>query len=410
MVLSVLEQEELHIILDFRHYESAYGALAFNAVSRPKWTWSIATSIGFLGACETARRASQRLKAVEWSHPIGQGIQNRHVKLLDELHSSPMLEELHVSERALDLESSLSQYSSNAPQICRLVTTLPLLRRVRIEGADLTAEFLKILPNLTMLHDLSIYSVYRRVFHQGCDELDGEMQPTDPMPWLQLPNLKKLDLKFVCKHFTMPQLIPKGLIALRIEFYGSLADEHLTPEDLDWLALNCPDLERLELDIGSLESPESYAEMLVKLGQFRKLRTLRLFPTYWRKGKLLPHPFKAEQSLGSSVDIFARLRRLCSNLQTLIISISFGEYPFDIVSRMWLVNRPSKFVLRNVGAKDDILVRWGYAAHDEMYETLFRGEEVVSDSRAVISSEHGFFDDLNENWILEHHELHRRTV
>lgn len=288
----------------------------FDATEISKSTWSIAAGIGNQGAIEACRSLSSRLRALQWAYPTNASVRDSHIHLLNELRSSPLLEELHVSERILDLNEHFARSVSCATQICGLVPTLPLLKRIRIEGNDLCKKFLVIIPRLVALQDLSIYSVYRRVFHKTCDLEDAtipEPKSTVDMPWLKLPNLRKLDLRFVCKHFNMEQIIPKGLTSLRIEFYG--AEERMTPEDMDWLVQHCPNLEQLELDMGLMENSNFQAnrsedstnasslffnmvnasshflKMIERLKDLRHLRTLRLFPSYWFNGKLLSHPF-----------------------------------------------------------------------------------------------------------------------
>lgn len=395
----------------------------FDANEHPNSNWSVAAGTGHQGAIDACRSISSRLRALQWAHPVNRLTRATHIQLLDELHCSPLLEELHVSERILDLDEHFARSISCATQICGLISTLPHLQRIRIEGNDLTKEFLLILPNLIKLHDLSMYSVYRRVFHESCDLEDAtnpNPQSTVDMPWLKLPNLRKLDLRFVCKHFNVAQIIPQGLTSLRIEFYG--AEERMTPEDMDWLVQRCPNLEQLELDIGLMEDSNFHQtvphdpatatshilKMMERLRGLRRLKTLRFFPSYWFNGKLLPHPFAGSvDSVASAVRVFRLLRSICPGLQILIISISFGEYPFDVVPRMSLKTRPRKFMLRNIGYQDGVLVQWGYGADTKVFESVYNGEMELSDLRVIPVSPKSFFDDLSDGWILPHYELDR---
>lgn len=395
----------------------------FEAGEHLNTTWSIACGTGHEGAIEACRNATGRLKALQWAHPTNRLTRDSHIKLLDDLHSSPLLEELHVSERILDLDEHFARNISSATQICNLVSTLPHLKRIRIEGNDLAKEFSLILPSLVTLEDLSIYSVYRRVFHETCD-LEDATNPnphlTVDMPWLKLPRLRKLDLRFVCKHFGIEQLIPPGLTALRAEFYG--AEERMTPEDMDWLVQYCPHLEQLELDMGLMEAsnfqatvPETstatssrFRAMIGKLKGFRRLKILRLFPSYWFNGKLLSHPFiGSTENVTSAVRVFRLIRSICPSIHNLTISISFGEYPFDVVPRMSLDTRPMKFVLRSVGEQDDVLVHAGYGANTELLELVYRGETALLDVKVIPTLPKDFFDDLSDGWILPHYELDR---
>lgn len=421
--LRALAPANLHINMEYRNHDSPGTVTMFSPTDVINNTWAVTCTNGHQGAIDVAREVSKHLRALQWAFPTNKLARDSHVQLLEDLHSAPILEELHISERILDLNERFSRSGTCAPQICELISRLLCLRRCRIEGSILTGHFLNILPSLLLLQDLSIYSVYRRVFHPACDLEDAEREEPDStvdMPWLKLPNLRKFDLRYICKHFTMGQLIPDGLTALRIEFFGG--EERINPGDLGWLVQHCPKLERLELDMGSLvdfndnqaklsESSSAastqLSDMFRKLRGFRHLRTLRLFPSYWFRQKLLSNPFADDDGVASSIKIFSQLRSECSSLRTLIICISFGEYPFDIVPRMSLSIRPVKYVLRAIGAHDDVLVRWGYGASDEIYEVAYQGDTALPGSKTILVSAKSFFDDLSSDWLLPHYELER---
>lgn len=426
-ILEALNGTSARVILDYRHHSFAGlgRPVDFSKLSRDI-TWGISCEEMHDGT-DLARSASAQVKAFHWSYPArtayrDDSVLGPYVELLNHLQFCPLLEELHLSEAYLDSMEFPPPLASFSSEICGLSQTLPLLRRLHIEGSILTECFLKILPTLNALEDLSIYSIFKRAFHKGCDDEDAGVEPASTMPWLELPKLRKLELKFVCKHFTMGQLIPKGLVALRIEFYG--IEDRLMRNDLEWLARHCPGLERLELDAdispksrfpvgASLEPSNNLAEgasVLSQLQRFRKLRTLRLFASYWRNGKLLPHPFESEKSILTTVTAFLYLRSKCPDLNLFIITISSGEYPFDVVSRMSLTKRPAKFVLRNVGGRDDTLIRWGYAGHCELYEIIYKGQTAMPSFTQVSCSREDFFDDLHEDWILPQCEIHTATV
>lgn len=385
-------------------------------------TWAVTCSNGHQGAIEVARGVCSRLKAIQWSYPTNRLARDDHIGLLKHLKSATMLQELHLSEKVLDLNEDYARNPTCSPQLCDFMSTLPNLRRCRIEGNDLTKDFLAILPNLSLLEDLSIYSVYRRVFHAACDLKEAEgaaPESTVDMPWLKLPKLRSLDLRYICKHFNLSQLVPPGLKALRIEFFGR--DERVGLQDLDWLIHNCAGLERLELDLGSLvdfdpqakvleasskPSPSSHLlSLLRKLCGFRRLRILRLFPTYWHQEKLLSNPFANDSGVASAVKVFSEIRSVGSNICTMIICISFGEYPFGIVPRMSLSTRPIKYLVRAVDDCKTTVVRWSYAASDECFEMPYEGDTALSSFRTISVSPKTFFDDLDHDWILPHYEL-----
>jgi len=348
-----------------------------------------------------------KLRALNLVSPFPEN-SSAYDQLLSNLRGAKALEELHISEKVVD-SGLFPHLQSHAQQCSLLVSSLPRLRRLRVEGSQLTKETLKMLSGMTTLEDLSIYSSYRAAFHPSCTEHSPVSNNADEMPWVQLPKLRKLDLRFVCQHFTIQQLIPPGLRALRIEFYGG--NEHFKPEDMDWLAQQCPQMERLELDIGDLNdilSIENGLPMDTEVSRnfaclrgFRRLRVLRLLPSYWNEGNLRPHPLPRPSW---PVPFFRHLQLSCLSLRTLIICISFGDYPFDVIQRMSVETRPIKFVVRSFGVHDELVARYGHADVAEMMQMTYRAGHPVGCPSIMSVPTTSYFDDLGEDWIIAHQE------
>ena len=299
-------------------------------------------------------------------------------------------------------------------RICGAIAAISSLRRLRIDGVTLCRDMIDVLPQLRELEHLSIYSRFRATFHKGCDSEDTPTEPTVSMSWLELPKLKTLDLRFLCGHFKVEQIVPKGLTGLRVEFYG--AHEGFTARDLDWLSCHSPLLERLELDIGELDDifedtedlkDRSLAcnetrELFRCLQHFGRLRTLRLCPTYWRDGKMQRIPMLNRDRV---VHIFWRLRNSCPSLQMLIVCISWGEYPVDIVPRMGVSQRPMKLTVKDIGVEGQVALRCGYACVAEVEQQLYQDCESIGDSTIVPVPGREFFDDLENSWTFRQYEI-----
>lgn len=396
--------QKLDIIFDSRFLTDLVWRMPLHG---DKWTWSMAlcNDLDYWRTTSLVPRA--KFKALNLISPLP-GNTSDYVQLLSSLRGARLLEELYISETVLD-NGPWRHLQSHAQQCSLLVSTLPSLRRLRVGGSQLTKEILEIVPSITTLEDLSIYSSHRAAFHPACSDDSLVPSNTEEMRWMRLPNLRKLDIRFVCRHFTIQQLVPPGLRALRIEFYG--ANEHLKPEDLTWLAQECSQMERLELDIGEMNNIFSTEDGLPMdtevsrnfacLQSFRRLRVLRLLPSYWNEGDLRPHPLPRPSW---SVAFFRRLQLLCPCLRTLIICISFGEYPFDVIERMSIESRPIKFVVKSFGVHDELVARYGHADIAEMMQMTYRAGRPIGCPSIVSVPKTSYFDDLGEDWIISHEE------
>lgn len=287
-----------------------------------------------------------KLRALQWTNPAFQR-RPYHEAVLHKAIGGVSLEELSIDERALT--SSATDFSY-APQICDLILSLQFLKRLHVAGTEVSRKLLEILPQIQSLEALSISSSYRNLFHPSCEIYDyqglaydqgGHFQmiqvqaadiqdiDTKELPWVRLPRLKFLEFGFVCRHFSMAQMIPRNLEALRIEFYGR--SDRISVGEIHGLAEHCPELERLEVDVSHFSATTLDVEaedhhgtraFLSAFSCFRRLRVLRLFPSYWPVGHLLTSPLPHGLH---PVRIFQWLRRQCPSLQKLIICISVSH-------------------------------------------------------------------------------------
>lgn len=314
---------------------------------------------------------------------------------------SPALEELHLIDKQVEIP--IGETPTLKLQVKTLLQHMPSLRRLRIEGSILAWHLIPQLPTLNNLRCLTIYSGWKIAFHRMCT--DEVAIPVADVPWSTLPNLKYLDIRFICNHHSIQQIVPPGLLGLRIEFFGP--KDHLSIPDLHWLQRACPDLRRLELDIGSFlpeskdgrQMPQETANRLHALSGFRNLHVLRLFPTYWDDGKLLPHPLESNHW---PVTLFAKLQKSVPSLRELHICMSYGEYPFDVVPRMFEGHRPLKFRVLRVD-ETEYTLRYSFAYSETATEAIFRGDlDSPVSERSVPVQLHKFFDDLDHDWVISH--------
>ena len=155
-----LKYRPVHITLDQRLQEhSAYFDEAFFATNKSsKCTWSLAVQDGKVcGESLSDALPAMQVRSLQWSHPLGVKDET-HLKILAALEQSPCLEELQISEKAFDMQDEMLS-ESYAPQICSLITSLPSLKRLSIEGSHLTTEILPILRHFQTLQDLRIYMI-----------------------------------------------------------------------------------------------------------------------------------------------------------------------------------------------------------------------------------------------------------
>lgn len=397
--LSSLRERSLHVILNLRN-----GGVGFDVrkwepfFAIPNWRWSI--SAPKYQEDIAVSKDEQPLQLISFKRDLCLETPNKDSWLRIAKHQQG-LEELQLVDKQTEI--ALGEFPTIKPQVRKILQRTSSIQRLRIEGSILAWHLIPDILNLNRLQHLTIYSAWRIAFHRTCT--DDIVTPTTDLPWLSLPNLRYLDIRFICHHFSIQQMVPPGLLGLRIEFFD--AKGFLTVSDIHWLQKWCPHLERLELDIGNFFSrtlgeaqiPEDTADRLDALVGFRHLRVLRFFPTYWDNGKLLRHPLKSKCW---PVTLFARLQKQVTSLRQLHICMSYGEYPFDAVPRTFDENRPLKFRVLKANQSEYIL-RYSFAYSGFATDITFQGSiNNFIGSKPVFVRLDDFFEDLDHDWVIPH--------
>lgn len=408
MGLSSLRDRDIHIILNLRNSDIGFDVQKWQPLMiATNWRWSV-----------SAPRYQQQLMLPKDARPLrlvtlrrvteDQSPNPRPDNWLRMVSSSQELEEIHLIGEQVEIIADEEPVMDR--QISKVFQHMYNIRRLRLQGSAIAWHLLPDLQNFTNLRHLTIYSGWRKSFHRTCNEKNEE--PTRDLPWLTLPHLKHLDIRFICRHFSIEQIVPPGLLSLRIEFFS--AADLLSTGDLRWLSQTCPDLDRLEFDIGSFQhntSPDSSAtgdipqETVDRLdcltNNFRNLRVLRFSPTYWQDGHMLRHPLP---DMNWPISLFRRLQRKLTSLRQLYVCISYGEYPFDIVPQME-DNKPIKFRVYRTN-DNELVLRSSIACSTVATETKWHnGIEDPSSLRNVSVQYDDFFDDLGSNWNLSSYDF-----
>jgi len=308
------------------------------------------------------------------------------------------LQELHL--RA----SSDSQLTSS--EIPEMLLVMRDLRRLSLTGSGFCSETLKIVSKLDKLESLRLHAGSERIFHTQLRDHDFE-----GLPYLRLPNLKSLEIRYISKYLSIEHVVPSSLRHLRLEYQNR--SDRLGAFDLRWIAKTAPDLECLELNIGSLENlwhPTAIAgvdvdvevyRILDALSSFKKLQRLRLFPSY-RQSTAGHLRFKQPIDDEQAVRIFNHLRRQCRNLQVLIISSSYLDYQSILDPYAQYVNDPIKWVARPSGKKTILITH--QAKKNYHLEQIWEGERRLTMRNVRRYGRKPHFDEMEE-WALPSYEF-----
>lgn len=339
----------------------------------------------------------EKVVAVSWSYGRNRGsgdplLQNPPLRLFTSLH------ELHLKEASGD--------DLMPGTFANTLLGLGALRRLSLVGAGLCSAALSVVSQLTDLESLCLNSSMDRIFHAHLrsHEFEG-------LPYLHLPRLQSLEIRYISRYLSIEHVVPKTIRHLRIEYHNR--NERLTSFDLRWIARHVPDLDSLELNTGALANlwhPTAVAGvdvdmevygMLGALSSFKKLRTLRLFPSYWQSLTGYLHfvqPVADEQA----VRIFKHIRLQCKQLRLLIISNSYLDYRTrnDIYSRP--SSEPVKWVVRPSGSR--ILLTTHQAEKNYHLEQVWEGDRRLTMSTVRHHWRRLHFDNL-EYWTLPKYEF-----
>jgi len=363
--------------------------------------WAVSTSSAIkdsgLELDPWVRHHPERTVALSWSH-MKRFASGNSLSSNPPLTNFTSLQELHLADpTAGDIVSDL---------LADMLQRLGHLRRLSLVGAGLCSAALGVVNQLQDLESLRLNSSLDRIFHAHLRN-----QEFDGLPYLRLPHLRSLEIRYISRYLSIEHIVPKSVRHLRIEYHNR--NERLTPFDLHWIARHAPGLDCLEMNTGALANlwhPTAIAGvdvdmevygMLGALSAFKKLRTLRLFPSYWQSlaGHLhFAQPVADEQA----VRIFRHIRLQCKQLQLLIISNSYLDYRSrnEVFSRG--LSEPVKWVARPSGSRT--LLTTHEARKNYHLEQVWEGDRRLTMTTVRHHGRRLHFDELG-NWTLPMYEF-----
>lgn len=310
------------------------------------------------------------------------------------------LQELHV--QGVEHDNELLSESFKA-----LLTSLPRLKLLSVQGATLCSGTLSVADQLVSLESLRLNSSLDRIFHTYLRKHDhGE-----GLTYVNLPKLKSLEIRYISRYLSIERIIPKAVKHLRIQHHRN---ERLTTQDILYIARHAPGLRTLELNIGALANlwhPTAVAGLDVvdmdvyrvfdALSSLKHLEVLRLYPSYWQSTSGYLHsaqPVADEQA----VRIFNHLLPKCPRLKLLIISSSYLDYAArqDVYSRGQ--SEPIKWTVRRHGTKT--LLSTQEAKKQYHLEQIWEGERRLTMTNVRHRCRRPHFDDL-QDWTLPDYEF-----
>lgn len=309
------------------------------------------------------------------------------------------LEELHI--QGVDNDNELLSESFQA-----LLTSLPCLKLLSVQGATLCSGALSVADQLVNLESLRLNSNLDRIFHAHLrkrEEVEG-------LTYINLPKLKSLEIRYISHYLSIERIVPKRVEHLRIQHHRN---ETLTTQDILYIAKQAPGLRTLELNTGALTNlwhPTAIAgvdidmeiyRVLDALSNLKHLEVLRLYPSYWQSTSGYLHfaqPVADEQA----VRIFNHLLLKCQRLKLLIISSSHLDYAArqDVYSRGQ--SEPVKWTVRRHGSKT--LLSTQEAKKHYHLEQIWEGERRLTMTNVRHRGRRPHFDDL-QNWTLPDYEF-----
>ncbi len=229
------------------------------------------------------------------------------------------------------------------------------LRRLRVDGPHLQRRLHDVSSKMQSLEELHLGAIKSTIFHANCTYSRPRIWSDVNYPFFDadfacLPKLRVLEINGICNHVPIQNVAAASLKALRLHKPDNRSsvinsESQRSPSDLAILAKTAPFIERLELDIGYVESlwhptavpgvdvdPEQY-RFLSTLSHFRSLRVLRLFPPYVAKEFMhSPHEYGFRQPLSDeqAVRMFNYIRSVCPKLELFSISVSALAIASDV--------------------------------------------------------------------------------
>ncbi|KAJ9607449.1 hypothetical protein H2200_008522 [Cladophialophora chaetospira] len=233
----------------------------------------------------------------------------------------------------------------------------------------------KIAPKLRNLRALRLRAEHQRIYHPACpyDAGPGRIYEDPPdfppfaIDYTESPHLEELEIDGICNHIPIANLLGKSLRSLRLHREDSLfsvysAESQRSHKDILAAAKLSPNLERLELDIGYIETlwhsvaipgvdvdVEQYA-FLNALPKFRHLKFLRLFPPFVakdsrRNSRSLYHRLPVADY--QAIRILEHLQNECPSLQ--LLSIAAIPSFMNVDTMFWEVKKQGDTTILTTG-------------------------------------------------------------
>ena len=409
VLVAIIPQEKLPFYIDLGQ------AVPALAKAYPTWSFSVPLSppCTLLEGRDFKDLLINRLKSLGLTSEM-------LVRMSQMFHDSAWEEFRHLEELSVGdmhyrgLYRGLGKLESLSPSLLiPALSVFTALRRLGCEGQVTVSSAISILPDLPLLEDLRLYSSYKIAFHPEYDHIEDDTyndkadltksQLTTQGTWTKMPRLKHLWLRYICNHFQISQLVPKGLLSLRVEFYH--ASDTFSASDLQEIAQLCPDLQTLEIDMSQptkLSRPHPSVSVsdigisLLGLSHFKHLRVLRLCPTYWENNTLSPHPFP---NFWWPHRAFQHVQAHCPTLEKLIIAISKSEYPTFYHSRLDIEKRPIKFVVY-LDVHGDLVFSYEFPNNGHRVCYVSEGEDVYGSRNFLDTDPAEYFEEMGGEWTV----------
>jgi len=158
-----------------------------------------------------------------------------------------------------------TEFGPNSRGLAGILYNVPSIDRVKrlsVTGSrDLLKDLMVVLPSIERLEKLKIYAPDYDVLHPRCGDVDqGESMfgSAAGFPIQQLEFLEELEITNICQHIPISELLRPNLKKLKVhrpEIWGQ-GDENYhyrQPNEILQAAKFAPNLEHLEIDIGSVD-------------------------------------------------------------------------------------------------------------------------------------------------------------
>ncbi len=276
-------------------------------------------------------------------------------------------------------------------------------------------------PRLINLEALRLRADHQRLYHPACKYdvpttglfADTPIVPPFEIDYTQMRELRELEIDGICNHIPIGALLGPKLRSLRLHREDTLwsvysPESQRTPGDISSATKICPDLERLELDIGYIENlwhptaipgvdvdVEQYS-FLNAISKFRRLRHLRLFPPFVPKdsprfSRSVPHcvPVSDDQA----VRVFEHLRQECPSLQ--ILSIAAIPSFVMIDTMCWVVKRRGEKTILTTKHRE----------RNYQHRQIWVGQRRITSEIKRFSAPPRYLPD-SEGWMLTRNDMH----